>query len=142
MFPNVDPDVCEVILQANQGHIPSTIEALLDIANPGDVTTSDENTVNVAIVLDGDAETDRAPVVGESGDMIVTGENLVNVSSGNDGDDPFGTDPFDHITDNTKGHKPAVEHPDNPSTPALDVLQSIEDFGEFVGASSDEHRHT
>jgi hypothetical protein len=33
MFPNVDVDVCEVVLQANRGHLPPAIEALLEISN-------------------------------------------------------------------------------------------------------------
>ncbi|KAJ1653785.1 hypothetical protein IWQ61_006166 [Dispira simplex] len=40
MFPNVESDVCRIILQANQGYIPATIEALLDISksSPTDAT--------------------------------------------------------------------------------------------------------
>lgn len=30
MFPNVDPEVCEVVLQANNGHLPPSVETLLD----------------------------------------------------------------------------------------------------------------
>jgi hypothetical protein len=35
MFPNVDPEVCDVVLQANNGHLPPSIETLLDIAQTG-----------------------------------------------------------------------------------------------------------
>ncbi|KAJ1967103.1 hypothetical protein IWQ62_002062 [Dispira parvispora] len=43
MFPNVESDVCQIILQANQGYIPATIEALLDISKSSPTeATSDE----------------------------------------------------------------------------------------------------
>ncbi|KAJ1927637.1 hypothetical protein IWQ60_002740 [Tieghemiomyces parasiticus] len=35
MFPNIEPEVCLMILQANRGYVPGTIEALLDIAKSG-----------------------------------------------------------------------------------------------------------
>ncbi|KAK9767289.1 hypothetical protein K7432_003020 [Basidiobolus ranarum] len=33
MFPNIEADICELILQANQGELQPSIEALLDISN-------------------------------------------------------------------------------------------------------------
>ncbi|KAJ1983161.1 hypothetical protein H4R34_001447 [Dimargaris verticillata] len=40
MFPNVEPDVCQMVLQANHGYVPATIESLLDIAKTTPVDSS------------------------------------------------------------------------------------------------------
>ncbi|KAI9276639.1 hypothetical protein BDA99DRAFT_493758 [Phascolomyces articulosus] len=45
MFPNIEPQVCFMILQANEGHVGQTIDTLLEMSDPPDTTakTSEED---------------------------------------------------------------------------------------------------
>ncbi|KAI8388712.1 uncharacterized protein BYT42DRAFT_611723 [Radiomyces spectabilis] len=51
MFPNVDPDVCFMILQASDGQVAKTVDTLLDISNSDNQPVRSMNEENIEVEL-------------------------------------------------------------------------------------------
>ncbi|KAI7875402.1 hypothetical protein K492DRAFT_210947 [Lichtheimia hyalospora FSU 10163] len=82
MFPNVEPDVCFMILQANDGQVGPTIDTLLEIADPPDTdksTSAEDGFPGTEAVLQMSAEQARDQTPASNGKPEDNNDELIRL---------------------------------------------------------------